>query len=259
MDLGLSGKKVIVTGASKGLGEGIAEAFAREGANLHLVARSADKLGCLAERLRSDCGVAVTTQAVDITASGAVESIAEAAPDVDILINNAGAVPAGNLWTVDARSWREGWALKVFGYIDLTRVIYSVMRSRGNGVILNNIGNGGEIPDFDYVAVGTANAGLMAFTCALGGRSVDDGIRVVGINPGAVATDRINRLLHNRALKKFGDSGRTAELLREYPMGRVAEVSEVADLFVFLASPRSSYTSGAIIRIDGGFAARRSI
>ena len=184
MDLQLKGKRVLITGASQGIGEGLAEVFAEEGADLHLVARSADRLDALAGRLRDAHGTNATVQQADIAAPGAVDAIADAAADIDILINNAGAIPGGDLWSVDRQAWRDGWELKVLGYIDLCRAIYPAMKARGQGVILNNIGNGGENYDTRYIAGSTGNAALMAFSRALGGSSLDDGIRVVGINPG---------------------------------------------------------------------------
>jgi NAD(P)-dependent dehydrogenase (short-subunit alcohol dehydrogenase family) len=149
--------------------------------------------------------------------------------------------------------------LKVFGYINLTRAMYTRMKARGGGVILNNIGNGGQNFDFNYIAGSTGNAALMAFTCALGGRSLEDGIRVVGVNPGPVATERIARVLRNHAQRLLGDEARSDELMAGYPLGRAATVAEVADLFVYLASPRSGYTSGTIVTVDGGITSRRSV
>ncbi|GGO62767.1 Short-chain dehydrogenase [Roseovarius pacificus] len=259
MDLGLRGKKVLITGASQGIGEGLAEVFAEEGCDLHLVARSVDKLRALAERLGSEHGVAVVCQERDIATQGAAKAIADAADEVDVLVNNAGAIPGGDLWQVDEDAWRDGWKVKVFGYIDLCRAIYPRMKEAGGGVILNNIGNGGENFDFRYIAGSTGNAALMGFSRALGGRSLGDGIRVVGVNPGPVATDRIVNIMKKRAVEQWGDQSRYTELMEAYPLGRPASVREVADLFAFLASPRSGYTSGTIITIDGGLTSRRSI
>jgi NAD(P)-dependent dehydrogenase (short-subunit alcohol dehydrogenase family) len=259
MDLQLRGKKILITGASQGIGEGLAETFAEEGCDLHLVARSGTRLEALARRLREKHGIAVVVQEQDIAADGAALSIGEAAGRIDVLVNNAGAIPGGDLWQVDAQSWRRGWEVKVFGYIDLCRTFYAAMKSAGGGVILNNIGNGGENFDFRYIAGSTGNAALMAFSRALGGRSLDDGIRVVGINPGPVATDRILKIMKKRAMEQWGDESRYTELLAAYPLGRAASVREVADLFAFLASPRSAYTSGTIVTVDGGLTSRRSI
>jgi NAD(P)-dependent dehydrogenase (short-subunit alcohol dehydrogenase family) len=203
--------------------------------------------------------VQVSVQAVDMTQPSAIDQIVEAAGAVDILINNAGTVPSGYLWQVDAQAWRDGWALKGFGYVDLTRAIYPRMKAKGGGVILNNIGNGGEVCDPSYIAGATANASLMAFTRALGGSSLDDNIRVIGVNPGPVDTSRIYNMLKKRAKTELGDEARYEELLERYPLKRPAHVQEVTDLFLFLASERAGYISGTIITVDGGISSRRSI
>ncbi len=259
MDLGLHGKRVLITGASQGIGEGLAEVFAEEGCDLHLTARQTDKLQRIAARLSDRFGGTVTVQGADLSQPQAAQTIVEEAGDIDVLVNNAGAIPGGDLWQVDAESWRRGWDVKVMGYIDMTRLVYARMKARGHGVILNNIGNGGENFDFSYVCGSTGNAALMAFTRAIGGASLDDNIRVVGVNPGPVATDRIVNIMKRRAQERWGDESRYAELMAAYPLGRAAAVREIADLFAFLASPRSAYTSGAIFTVDGGLTSRRSI
>ena len=151
------------------------------------------------------------------------------------------------------------WELKVFGYIDLCRLFYPKMKEWGGGVIINNIGNAGEIPDPRYIAGATGNACLMAFSRALGGHSLNDNIRVIGVNPGPVSTSRIYNMLRKRASMLFGDEARYKELEAKYPLGRPAHVREIADLVAFLASPRSGYTTGTIVTVDGGIASRHSI
>jgi len=259
MDLKLTGKTALITGASMGIGEHLADVFASEGVNLHITARSADKLEALQTRIEDTYGVNVTCHLADLTLSGACEALFESVGDIDILVNNAGAIPSGTLWDVDEAAWRKGWDLKVMGYINLCRLFYKRMQETGGGVIINNIGNGGEVYDPKYIAGTTGNASLMAFTRALGGHSLDDNIRVVGVNPGPVNTDRIYNMLKKRAANDLGDASKFTELEANYPLGRPAHKHEVSDLIVFLSSFRSGYTSGSIFTVDGGIASRRSI
>jgi len=259
MDLQLAGKKVLITGASQGIGEGLAHAFAGEGCHLHLTARSAEKLDALRAAILAEHKVSVTSTAIDMTARNAPEQIVEEAGDVDILINNAGVIPSGTIFDIPPDKWREGWALKGFGYADMIRLVYPRMKARGGGVILNNIGNGGEICDPQYIEGAAGNASIMAMTRALGGRSLDDNIRVVGVNPGPVDTTRIYNMLRKFAENTLGSADRYAELLDKYPLKRPAKIHEITDLFLFLASFRSGYTSGTIMTVDGGIASRRSV
>jgi hypothetical protein len=256
MDLGLRGKTVLITGASRGIGAAAAEAFAEEGCNLRLAARDGVLLAALARRLSDTHGVAAHTHAADLRQPGEVDRLAAAASDVDILINNAGDIPGGTLAAVSEAAWRDAWDLKVFGYINLTRLVYAAMKARGGGVIVNDIGAAGERFDFNYIAGSAGNAALIAFTRALGGRSLDDNIRVVGVNPGPVATERIVTLMKQHAGAQLGDADRYGELMKHLPLGRAAKPREIADLMVFLASERSAYTSGAIFTVDGGLVAR---
>lgn len=259
MNLELGGRKILITGASQGIGEGLAHAFAGEGCHLHLTARSADRLEALKAEIAAAHPVTVTFTAVDLTAEGAVERVVEEAGAIDVLVNNAGVIPSGNLFEIGPAKWREGWALKGFGYADMIRAAYPGMKARGGGVILNNIGNGGEVCDPQYIEGAAGNASIMAMTRALGGRSLDDGIRVVGVNPGPVDTSRIYAMLRKFADTELGDAARYGELLERYPLKRPAKIHEITDLFLFLASFRSGYTSGTVFTVDGGIASRRSV
>lgn len=256
MDLKLRGKSVLITGASKGIGAAAAEAFAEEGCNLHLAARSLEALNAVAERLRQSHAVNIVVHAVDLRSAPDLARLAAEAADIDILINNAGDIPGGSLSMIDEPTWRHAWDLKVFGYINLTRLIYARMKERGHGVIVNDIGAAGEWFDGNYIVGSAGNAALMAFTRALGGQSLSDNIRVVGINPGPVATDRFIALARRRALAKYGDETRTQDATESLPLGRAAKPREIADMMAFLASERSGYTSGVIMTIDGGIGAR---
>mgnify|MGYP001793159410 CR=1 FL=1 len=259
MDLGLQGKRVLITGASKGIGEAAAWSFAREGCALQLAARSAEALERIQQDIGAEHGVPVTIHPMDLASDAQMCALAEAVGDVDVLVNNAGNIPSGPLDAVDDAAWRQGFNLKVFGYVSLPRAIYAKMQARRDGVIINDIGNSGENWDANYIAGSTGNAALMAFTRALGGVSLDYGVRVLGVNPGPVETDRMVRLMKRRATDLFGDEDRWRDLFDRYPGGRPATAEEVADLMVFLASPRAGYITGTIVTIDGGIASRGSI
>jgi NAD(P)-dependent dehydrogenase (short-subunit alcohol dehydrogenase family) len=259
MDLKLKGKTALITGASMGIGEHIAETLAAEGVNLHLTARSMDKLEALKVRITQTSDVSVTLHPLDLVSEGAPYTLAKAIGTVDILVNNAGAIPSGDLWDVDEDAWRKGFDLKVFGYINMCRLFYKKMKEAGGGVIINIIGNGGEVLDRDYIAGASGNISLMGFTRALGGYALDDNMRVVGINPGPVNTDRIYNMLKKWAEKDLGDPERYLELAAGYPLGRPAHCHEISDLVAFLASYRSGYTTGTVYTVDGGISARTSI
>ena len=111
----------------------------------------------------------------------------------------------------------------------------------------------------NYIAGSTGNAGLMAFTRALGSNSLDNGVRVVGINPGLVETERMVTLMRTRAENELGDPDRWPELTTNLPLGRAARPEEIGDLVTFLASDRSSYTTGVIYSVDGGTAAKNGL
>ncbi|WP_430420229.1 SDR family oxidoreductase [Phenylobacterium sp.] len=255
MDLNLTGRTVLITGASKGIGAAAAEVFAEEGCNLILAARSGEALDALAGRLRSQHQIQARVAVTDIRDPDQLKALADAGRDADILVNNAGDIPGGTLEAVDEDKWRHAWELKVFGYINLTRAIYAHMKARGSGVIINDIGAAGERMDAGYIAGSTGNAALYAFTRALGGKSLRDGIRVVGVSPGPVETDRIVTLMKTAAQRRWGDEDRYRELMANYPLGRPAKPREIADLMAFLASDRSAYTTGVVFTVDGGISA----
>jgi NAD(P)-dependent dehydrogenase (short-subunit alcohol dehydrogenase family) len=252
MDLGLKGKTVLITGASKGIGLACAKAFAAEGCNLHLASRDSGRLEEAKALVLANAKVNITLHPVDLSKPGSANALTAAVGHIDVLVNNAGAIPGGSVEVVDEARWREAWDLKVFGYINMTREVLPAMMKRKNGVIVNVIGLAGAKPSFDYICGATGNAAIMAFTKGIGGGSTSHGVRVLGVNPTATRTDRIITLTKARAKTTLGDESRWEELLANMPFGRIAETEEVADVVVYCASDRASYLSGTVIDIDGG-------
>jgi len=258
MELGLRGRKALVTGASKGIGRACAEVLAEEGCDVVLVSRTATELEAARAAIVAKHNVAVRFYPLDLSESRNVDKLAAECAETDLLVNNAGAIPGGDIAQIDEARWRTAWDLKVFGYVNMTRRFYTLMAARKKGVIINIIGAAGENPDFDYVAGSSGNASLMAFTRAMGGTAPRDGLRVIGINPGPVMTERLLTLMRTRAQSEFGDAERWTEFMKPLAFGRAAKPEEIAWMAAFLASDLSAYTTGSIITIDGGGSSRRS-
>lgn len=252
MDLKLKGRTALVTGASKGIGLAVARVMAEEGCHVHLAARTRGDLEHEAARIRADFGVEAHVHARDLSRLAEVEALGAACGDVDILVNNAGDIPTGTLTELDAEKWRRGWDLKVFGFIDLTRILYPRMLARKSGVIINVIGAAAEMPSPHYIAGCVGNSALNTFSDCLGAEAMRHGVRVVAVNPGPIMSDRHKAHVIERAEKVLGDGSRYMELEANYPAGRSGHVEEVAYAVAFLASERASHISGAALRIDAG-------
>lgn len=259
MDLALGGRKVLITGGSQGIGLATARAFAAEGCHLHLAARSEPRLREAQDAIASNFGVEIAIYPTDLSISDHSRALAHACRDIDILVNNAGAVPPGSLEEIDEARWRQGWDLKVFGYVNLTRAIYAVMTERGRGVIVNVIGTAGNLVPASYIVGVSGSASLVAFTQALGGTSLDRGVRVVGVSPGDVLNERGIRFLKQQAAAAYGDPERWRERLKDQPGQRAATEQDIADAVLFLASDRAGYISGEVLVVDGGIRSRQRV
>src|SRR4051812_12236298 len=140
MDLKLAGKTALITGASKGIGRATAETLAGEGCNVILVARTAADLNAAKDAIARRTNVRVDTVAADLSDSRNVDRLAKDFSAIDILVNDAGAIPGGKLLDVNEATWRKAWDLKVFGYVNMCRAFYALMKERGSGVIINVVG-----------------------------------------------------------------------------------------------------------------------
>jgi len=256
MDLELRGKRALVTGSSKGIGFGVADTLAAEGVDLILASRTKVNLNAAADQIRETHGVDVTAVPCDLSKSEDQTRLAEIALSgpLDIVINNAGAIPGGSLSSIDEDTWRKAWDLKVFGYINLTRLLLPHFEAAGSGVILNVIGAAADRPSPGYIAGAAGNSALVGFSKAIGSTSLRNGVRVLCVNPGLTITDRMTDILREQAGAKWDDPDRWEELMPDDPAP--ATVAQVADVVVFLVSDRAGHVTGTSITIDGGNSSR---
>src|SRR3954467_15379528 len=252
MDLQLSGKVAIVTGASRGIGRAIAQTLAAEGMNISVAARSKDQLDDLAKSINTDCLV----HAVDLRQPGAAADVVEATiakfGRIDLLVNNAGATKRGDFFELTDADWDDGFALKFFGAMRLSRAAWKhLMASRGT--IVNIIGVGARTGTAEFAIGGSVNAACALLTKALADRGVKDGVRVNAINPGFIKTERLEKRLKNFAdERKIALSQAETEMAKATGVARFGDPAEVANAVAFLASPVSAYCHGSLLDIDGG-------
>ena len=259
MEMGLSEQVVLVTGASRGIGRAIAQAFAAEGARLVLCARNGDLLKALATELKERHGVEALAVPADLaTQAGVADCAARALQHfgrIDVLVNNAGAIRAGGLLDKPDDDWLDDWQLKLFGYVRMSRAVFPHMEACGGGRIVNIIGNGGRQPSAGYLAGAGANAALMAITKGLAEQGGPVNVLVSAINPGPVRTERWAELVAGIAGQRGAEPEEVeAAMFANIPVKRPAEPEEIAAVAVFLASAQASYINGEIVQVDGGAA-----
>ena len=260
MDLHLTGKKALVTGASRGIGFAVAQCLAGEGALVRIAARPGERIEKAAAALREAGAKDFAAYGLDLSLTENRADLVERCGDVDILVNCAGVIPRQTIEEMSEEEWREAWELKLFATVDLTRRYYARMKERRRGVIINVIGSSGLRPDYNFAAGSVANSALMSLTSALGGVSPDFNVRIVGVSPGSVRTERTLERLKQTAKQRFGDESRWSELeaeaVKTQPFGHTQKPEQIAAVIAFLASDHAQYLTGTTITVDGGATAR---
>ena len=257
MDLQLAGKTALVTGGSEGIGKGIARALAREGVDIAICARRREPLEAAAEEIARETGRRIVPIQADLTrdedARNFIEEGHRALGRVDIMVNNAGSAPGGVLEHLSEADWAQALQLKFMGYVRCLRYVLPIMVRQGGGRVVNLIGNDGVKPSYWEIAPGAANAAGQNLTLSLAGQYGKHGISFVAVNPGPVRTERWAGLVRAMA-RDMKLSYEEADQLApsSIPMGRIAEVEEVANLVAMLASPLTHFVNGSMIEIDGG-------
>jgi NAD(P)-dependent dehydrogenase (short-subunit alcohol dehydrogenase family) len=252
MDLHLQNKVAIVTGASKGIGRAIAQTLGQERMRLVVVARSRAQLEELASPLADACLV----QAVDLTNPAAPTAIVAETMTrygrIDVLVNNAGSTKRGDFLTLSEADWADGFGLKFYGAMRLSRAAWPHLQA-SSGTIVNIVGIGGRTGQAEFAIGGAVNAALLNLTKVLADRGVKDGVRVNAINPGGIATDRLQTRLRTFAAEHHIDITQAEQqMARAVGVARFGQPDEIARLVAFMVSPQAAFCQGSIIDADGG-------
>ena len=250
-----SDKVVVVTGGSRGIGRAIAQSFACEGAQTVLAASSQQNLDAAAAAI-GNAGPKPLTVAGDLKTLAACEGlhtfVQEKFGRCDVLVNNAGATRSGNLLELPDAAFHDGFALKYYACVRLSRLFWPMLKET-EGHVVNIIGGAARTPDPLFLIGGSVNAAMANFSKGLSGLGKKDGVNVNVIHPGLTETDRVTTLFQQRAQA----SGVTPEEIRKQSMAkdglrRIGQPGDVAELALFLCSEHARHIQGAAIAVDGG-------
>ncbi len=255
MELGLKGKVALVTGSSRGIGRGTALALAAEGCDVMLTGRDRAALDEVAAKIR-DMGRRAAVAVLDLREKDAPENLIAAVRRefgaLDILFNNAGTTKRGDFFALTDADWEEGYALKFFAHVRLTRLAWPLLKER-RGALIAMGGTSGRKPHADFTIGSSVNAAVAAFTKCLADRGKRDGVRVNCIHPSLVETERQwRRIRAEIARSGLSEEEVRAQFCRETGIIRYGTVEDIADLVTFVVSARATWLHGATIDIDGG-------
>jgi 3-oxoacyl-[acyl-carrier protein] reductase len=255
MEKRLTDKTAIVTGSNRGIGRAIAMRLAGEGAKAVLCARDGNLLEQAVKEIESGGGRAAALS-VDLrdmdAAQRTVEFALKSFGRIDIVVNNAGATKRGDFLELTDEDWADGFALKFFGTMRLTRAAWPHLKAQA-GSVLNISGVGGRMPGALFSIGGSVNAAVLSFTKAMADIGIRDGVQVNAVNPGSVRTERYRRMLEATA-KQQGTDVETAErkMIESARTTRIGEPEDIAALVAFIVSSEGRFLQGSLIDMDGG-------
>lgn len=252
MDLQLTNKVAIITGASRGIGRAIAQFLSAEGMHLVIAARSGESL----DEVAKSCNSNVIPVALDLRDEEAPQRLIKISAEhfgrIDLLVNNAGATKRGDFLELTEADWKDGFVLKFFSTVRCTRAAWPHLKVT-NGSVINIVGIGGRTGDAEFAIGGSVNAAILNLTKVLADRGVKDGIRVNAINPGSIATDRLQARLAHFATENYVSLDEASKRMAlKQGIRRFGTPEEIARVVAFLASSAADYCQGSIIDVDGG-------
>ncbi|XWN29866.1 MAG: SDR family oxidoreductase [Devosia sp.] len=253
MDMGIKGRRALLTGASKGMGKACAEALGREGVALTLVARGAEALEATAQAIRTETGADVVTVAADITTPEGRSAALAACPEPDILLNNAAGKKPGDFRDWDRDEWISALDLMMLSPIEMIRLTFDGMTARGFGRIVNITARGVKIPQSELGLSNGARTGLVGFCAGIARQGIARNVTINNILPGIVASDAQRE--HVEGLVQPGGPSFDeiwAARAAKSPAKRYGTPEEIGALFCFLASTHSGLMTGQSILMDGG-------
>jgi NAD(P)-dependent dehydrogenase (short-subunit alcohol dehydrogenase family) len=256
VDLGLSGKVALVTGGSKGIGRACAERLAAEGCDVMIVARTERDLQEAATAVAAASGRRIETCATDLRSAqgcqAAAGALKQAFGRLDILVNNAGATQSGDFFALDDEVWQDGFALKFYSYMRLSRGLWPLLKE-AQGALVNVIGGASKTPNANFMIGGAVNAAIANFTKALAELGLRDGVTVNAVHPGMTVTGRLDTLLDQRAAAAgMSREDYEKQELAHSGLRRYGQPEDVANLVAYLASPLAEQVHGADLFVDGG-------
>ena len=258
MDLGIKGRRAIVTGGSSGIGFETARQFLEEGARVVITGRDEKKLMAARDDLAKRTGGEVHALVADMTRESDIAKMVETAKDklggVDILVNNAGTMYSGRFAVLDDNEMKNQLETKLFGFMRAIRAVYPMMKAQKWGRIVNTIGGAGKEPDPYMFGSGMTNSALLNLTKSLSTEFGDDNVLVNAICPGWVDTNlwRMNAQGLQKELSVKSEDEARKLAAKKNALGRMGKPEELANATVFLCSERASYITGVSLNMDGG-------
>ncbi len=256
MERDLEGKVAVISGGSRGIGRAIARRLALDGADCVVAARNESALISVAKELMQESGRRIEICPADLRTPTACEkvygTVKERFGRLDILVNNVGAAKGGNLLELEDAVWEDGFALKFYACVRLSRLFWPILK-QSRGCVVNIVGGFARTPDPDFMVSGAVNAAMANFTKALAGLGKRHDVNVNAVYPGLTETQRVQEIFAIKA-RKAGVSREEMRqtLIDKEGIRRMGQPEDVASLVAFLCSPRARHIQGTAIAVDGG-------